>query len=1590
MRPPPPQSCAPEPCSSGLVGQGHSLPPIRRHSFLGLAATIAIVLAIAALPVWAHAQTLGMGAEGGLFIPLSAADAAQLPSASVSQEPFSDAQSGAEPEAPANGWLVRIDRQRLFRTIHGVAEQGSGRLLLNLANGLEFDVVVERTRRTLSGHSLSGRVEGVAGSAVTMVAHAEAVAGTVWTPGAAWELVPLQDGVHAFRKLDFSAELPLGEPIRAQDGRGEFRSIEPTNAEAGDEAAVDTVVDVLNLWTPLAQSRAGGEAQMRAHIDHAVAWTNDAFERSGAEVRLNLVGAELIDYDERVRGAAGDSELDLRRLADPSDGFMDEAHVRRDALGADLVNLTVRFSDVGGRADGTSWSLVKIYGRDSYPASTFAHELGHNLGLSHDRYALIQKIGTPLVSPLANRYYIGYGYVNRLAFEPGGTADDCWRTIMAYPDRGCVSRVPYFSTPDRRHLGAPLGVPKSDDAEGADGPADAVWHMNRYYLETANLRSRSARTDDGDTADMATPVVADSTTWARLTDRDDIDYFRIELPEAGWLRVSINTVMDITLTDKDGRLIADNSSISRVYLEAGVYFIKVENDADWVVDNDLYKLVVSFKPASVADEHGDVAAEATAVMIPSSTAGGLQASIDIDYFRFEVAERGVVRVETTGDTDVYGMLYSEDSIGPHYTSFAAVDDDDGPAANFLIVAKLDPGVYFIQVTGFDGATGAYEINVSLSPLSSEPDDHADSLDDATPIAIGSAVTDINGEFEVLGDRDLFRIEVREPGELQAKRKLRADSYGHFRIALFPLNGDDRTKARLRHHIVAYVMPGSYILQVEQPVDRANSVEGYSAYQASVSFLPELPDGHSIPLFLSASDPMRQSFARIINRSRLSGTVAIHGVDDAGQRFGPSVLSLAAGQAVHFNSDDLEMGNAGKGLPDGLGDGDGDWQLRLVTGLDIEALAYVRTDDGFLTAMHEAANNKSQGSFEPLVPIFNPASNRNQASKLRLINSMQQPLWLGIRGFDDRGHSNFSGPSVEVANWASRSITAQELEREIGDGVGKWRLGISARNPNPNDEWLIDRIPAARDQIVGKIGVMSLLESPTGHLTNLTSPAVPAGRQASLPLFISASNPTQQGFVRVIHHGNASTAVTIHAIDDAGQRRGPVRLSLGAGDSVHFNSNDLEMGNAAKGLSGGLGAGEGDWRLELAVDSADATSEIQALTYVRTNDGFLTGMNALAPQSNGRHEVVIFNPASNRNQVSRLRLINPADAPATIAINGLDDAGVESEQIDLTLAARAATAITAQQLEYGASHFKGHLGIGTGKWRLFIEADRDIQVMSLLESPTGHISNLSSGTAVRESSGTVVPEVPEVPESFRDCEVCPAIVAVPAGSFLMGSLEGGRHSWTREQPQHTVSVSAFAAGAYEVTFAEWDACEAEGDCGYKIDFGWGRGARPVTVTWDEAQRYLEWISRKTGRTYRLLSEAEWEYAARAGTTTLFHTGDTITPQQANYDGRYDIYGRSRPAGLFREQTVPVGSFAPNAFGLYDMHGNVWEWVQDCWNDSYQGAPRDGSAWESGECHIRVYRGGNWLSQPWALRSAFRDRSESESSVPGFRVARALTP
>ena len=588
----------------------------------------------------------------------------------------------------------------------------------------------------------------------------------------------------------------------------------------------------------------------------------------------------------------------------------------------------------------------------------------------------------------------------------------------------------------------------------------------------------------------------------------------------------------------------------------------------------------------------------------------------------------------------------------------------------------------------------------------------------------------------------------------------------------------------------------------------------------------------------ASDARREGFVRVANLSPEAGEVRI-GAGDADGRRGEFTLAIGAAETRHFNSTDLEEGNPDKGLSGGVGAGRGDWRLELSSELDIEVAAYVRTADGFLTAMHDVAPAVAN---RHRVPFFNPGSNAAQVSLLRIFNPTAGVAGVAIAGVDDDGRSPGGGVTARVPPGAVRSFTAAEFEAggdgfdgSLGDGRGKWRLTVES-----------DR----------RIAVMNLLESPTGHLTNLST-ASPHRFDAvqTVPLFPAADPSGPQGFARVFNRSAEAGEVRIAAFDDAGAEHGPVTLALDAGETAHFNSADLERGNAAKGLSGGVGAGAGDWRLEFA-----AELDIEVLAYLRTPEGFVTAMHDAAPAVDDRHWVSVFNPGSNRNQVSRLRLVNRGTEPAEVDIRGVDDGGASpGDAVRTAVPAGAARTFTAAQLEAGADGLEGALGDGAGKWRLMVESRQPLVVMGLLKSPTGHLTNLSTpgpGTASRTFT-----------DELAGGGKGPEMVAIPRGAFRMGCRHENvrRCAFYNQWPSREVAMThRFALSTHEVSFADWDACAAAGACRHAGDRGWGRGDRPVIdVNWDDAREYAAWLSEATGEAYRLPSEAEWEYAARAG-------------------------------------------------------------------------------------------------------------------------------
>lgn len=507
------------------------------------------------------------------------------------------------------------------------------------------------------------------------------------------------------------------------------------------------------------------------------------------------------------------------------------------------------------------------------------------------------------------------------------------------------------------------------------------------------------------------------------------------------------------------------------------------------------------------------------------------------------------------------------------------------------------------------------------------------------------------------------------------------------------------------------MPPVVTLRLGRPVFWAAAFAALAAGGQEAHVVPFFPAAPATTETAGAA-PRPQGFLRLINHSAVNGQVRIAGFDDGGRRSTPVTLELAAGAVAHFNSHDFQNGNPSKGLAAGAGPpGDGDWWLELTSALDVEVHAYIRGVDGFLTSMHDAAP-ESGGLHR--IAFFNPGSNTRQQSRLRLVNPGDAPVDVTIRAVDDNGRN--AGPvRATVPARAAYTFTAQQLEAgaaalggSLEDGAGKWRLTVAASGP---------------------LRALSLLANPTGHIANLSTTPT-AGHDSAIhhvPLFPAAAH-TNQGFLRVINRG-AAGAARIVAFDDTGAARAPIRLTIGAGRTAHFNSTDLERGNPAKGLSGGVGVGVGEWRLEVrsasASEARDGTAELQVLAYVRSPEGFVSSMHDIAPVTGAAHRVPTFNPGSNTTRQSLLRVVNLGAAPATAVVAGVGDDSVEGRRVVFGVPAEGARTVSASALEVGGDGIVGALGAGIGKWRLAVTANQPIAVMSLLRGSSGPMTNLST-------------------------------------------------------------------------------------------------------------------------------------------------------------------------------------------------------------------------------------------------------------------------
>lgn len=540
--------------------------------------------------------------------------------------------------------------------------------------------------------------------------------------------------------------------------------------------------------------------------------------------------------------------------------------------------------------------------------------------------------------------------------------------------------------------------------------------------------------------------------------------------------------------------------------------------------------------------------------------------------------------------------------------------------------------------------------------------------------------------------------------------------------------------------IAWQEPGAAVNLVGNPLGRGSLKEvlpGMTAHGVSLEF--DRPD---VLLFPSGD---AEGLLRIINHSAHSGEVKILGFIGIGS--GLVRFQLGAAAAVNFDTGDLTMGNLSKGISGrfaGI-----PHRMEFETDLDIEVLVYARNGDGLLTALHDDAPVRHR---LPQFDTVNPGSTGDHVSAVRLVRMVRGPgdlLWL--RAHDDAGARREVRVFLQtgVFGHEPNSFSAAELaEAGLGDGTSRWRIE-TLKAVQRGAAW----------------AGWSLLESPSGQLSNLSSrphrleaPLFPRAGDPTTSCsanwcgfeatsFLSAEAPSREGFVRIANHSHAAGTVKIFAVDDAGGSREPLELALAARQTRHFNSRDLEAGNLEKGLSGGVGAGTGDWRLRF-----ESNLDIKALTYVRHADGFVTSMHDVAPSGLGRHRVATFNPASGNRIVSRfdsqslLRIVNVGTAAAEVAVSGTDDSGrAGAGTVRLVVPAGAATTLTASQLEQGGPDLSGQLGDGEGMWRLLVESAEPLRVMSLMGSISGRLTNIS--TAKRgprgDSDGDGTPDYADV-------------------------------------------------------------------------------------------------------------------------------------------------------------------------------------------------------------------------------------------------------
>lgn len=1336
--------------------------------------------------------------------------------------------------------VARADIGLLGDVRERVSHGAPARLGLNLWAGGEFEALIERTARTASGYSLSGRILGVPNGVATMVVNGDVVVGNVWTPSALYDIRTL-DGVQILREVHMAALPPLAAPMVREYPRAAKSALKTRDEDGPPDDG--SIVDLLVLWTAAAAKRAGGVANVEALIDLGVASANDAYARGGVDFRLSLVGTERTDYPdwEGIR-----FNMETYRLLE---AYGVEFNRVRNRYRADIVSIVLLmyrggFGNVMHELSPDFESLAYNYVHvDQVAYSTLAHEIGHNMGLHHDRHA----------APTGGIFPYSHGYVNQRAVQPGAARDSCWATIMAYSDQCAAAghrlavRIPYFSNPNQRYpdaAGDPLGVPEGSAFSDARGPANAVASLNKARHVVANFRrgwgDRGGATDYGDSAGEARTVALGSTTlgfleaddadyfridvprsgvlrvettgatdtrgeltnaddaadfrgvsdedggdggnflieaqvkagtyliavrgadgaqgkyrllasldWLREDDHgdsaavatrvaapsstdgvlgaDDVDYFRIDLDEAAVLRVETSGSVDThgKLAWPDGRAVLEDDDSGRnqnfrieTRLPAGAYMVEVRGFAPkpsatafTTPATGLYTLDVWFGPDGRPDDHGDTSETATTVAVPSVTAGELDA-LDTDYFRIDTPALGRLRVESVGETDTRGRLFR---LGNTHHDLVT-DDDGGAARNFLIEETLGRGTYFLEVRGVRGATtGGYAVDVSFTP---GEDDHGDTEQDATVVALPIYKA---GRIDAPFDVDYFRLTVPEAGKLEAKTSgLRP----HF-TSQIELREESRVIAVGNGALTAAKLPaGDYFVAVRIAGDRLDSHDSFEVppdaqnYVLELRFAPVAPDDHGdmhitatsvgVPSVIKG-ELERAGDADFFTLDAPRGTLRVYTsgtTNTRGALYGAH--SVITGWATARDDDS--------------GDGANFQIVRAVSGR-----RYVEVRGGDETTTGPYTLTISVAPLEPIEPAPDDhGDSQDAASPVQLVSTTPAELDHG----DDVDVFRVDVPAAGVL----RAETTGDADTEGTLASAAGALLAEDDNGGALLNFRIDRWVPAGTYFVSVRGWEGATGAYTLHIA--FSPTETPAAEHALPLVFSTRHaPARESLVRIVNRSDEPGTVSIRAIDDRGAARGPITLALGPRHAAQFDSHDLETGNPAKGLSAGVGGGEGNWRLRLATNL-----NIVPLAYARSADGFLAAMHQTVPATGLRHRVHTFNPASNRDRASLLRLINDGADDAEVTVSAVDDRGAAAPggAVTLTVAQGAARTLTARQLETGDPLLRGRLGDGAGKWRLTVAANRPIVVLSLVESPGGRWTNLSSRPATAAALPLLLP------------------------------------------------------------------------------------------------------------------------------------------------------------------------------------------------------------------------------------------------------------